>query len=418
MVNSAEGKEARVFSEASSGYSYRWVILGVLWITYIVVFLNRLSVGPLGPFFKEELKLTSAQVGWVLSAASLGYLLTQVPVGWVADRIGARLPIAIGELIAGGSMIALFFVPSYAYLLSLIFVTGMGCGFLAPSTTQAVVVWFPKKERATVMGVKQTAVNLGGIIGAATLPTIAIALGWRYGFLILGIVAIVIGLASFVLYREPPLPVATTKQQLSAKAEIVPLMEIVKNRQIWQVALSAFCLNWVEMAMISHFVIYANKALGFAVVAAGGLLAIVEIAGAVARPISGVVSDRMFGGRRKPVFIFFAVSAALACLMLGLFGANLSWGIYPVIFVLGVGGIGFGGVYLTLLSELGGRGGAAKAAGFGSSIGVGGSVLGPPVFGYIVDATGSYNTAWLVQAFMAALCVLLLNFVREEKRKI
>jgi cyanate permease len=104
--------------------------------------------------------------------------------------------------------------------------------------------------------------------------------------------------------------------------------------------------------------------------------------------------------------------------MLGLFGANLSWGIYPVIFVLGVGGIGFGGVYLTLLSELGGRGGAAKAAGFGSTIGVGGSVLGPPVFGYIVDATGSYNAAWLLQAFMAALCVLLLNFVREEKRKI
>ena len=413
-----EGQETKVLSDEPSGYSYRWVILGILWITYIVVFLSRLSVGPLGPFFKEELKLTSAQVGWVLSAASLGYLLTQVPVGWVADRIGARLPIAIGELIAGGSMIALFFAPSYAYLLSFIFVTGIGCGFLAPSTTQAVVIWFPKKERATVMGVKQTAVNLGGIIGAATLPTIALALGWRYGFLILGGVAILIGLVSFALYREPPIPIAKTGQKQAPMAEVVPLMEIVKNRQIWQVALSAFCLNWVEMAMISHFVIYANKALGFAVVAAGGLLAISEIAGAVARPISGIVSDRMFGGRRKPVFIFFAASAAVACLMLGLIGKSLSWGIYPVIFVLGVGGIGFGGVYLTLLSELGGRGGAAKAAGFGSTIGVGGSILGPPIFGYIVDSTGSYNVAWLLQAFMAALCILLLNFVREEKRKI
>jgi MFS family permease len=129
MASMTEGQESSGLSETPSGYSYRWVILGVLWITYIVVFLNRLSVGPLGPFFKEELKLTSAQVGWVLSAASLGYLLTQVPVGWVADRIGARLPIAIGELIAGGSMLALFFAPSYAYLLSFIFVTGIGCGF-------------------------------------------------------------------------------------------------------------------------------------------------------------------------------------------------------------------------------------------------------------------------------------------------
>ena len=142
------------------------------------------------------------------------------------------------------------------------------------------------------------------------------------------------------------------------------------------------------------------------------------MAGAGARPIRGVFSDRMFGGRRKPVFIFFAVSAALACLMLGLFGANLSWGIYPVIFVLGVGGIGFGGVYLTLLSELGGRGGAAKAAGFGGSIGGGGLIFGPPGFARIWDANGSYNTAWLVQAFIAAVCVFFPYFGREEKRKI
>ena len=405
-------------SVESSPSSYRWVILGVLWITYIVVFLSRLSVGPLGPFFKEELKLTSAQVGWVLSAGSLGYLLTQIPVGWIADRIGARLPIAIGELIAGGSMIALFFVPSYLYLLTFIFFTGMGCGFLAPSTTQAVVIWFPKKERATVMGVKQTSVNLGGIIGAATLPTIALTLGWRYGFLILGGVAILIGLVSFALYREPPDSSMKTGQKRAAKSDVVPLMEIVRNRQIWQVALSAFCLNWVEMAMISHFLIYANKALGFALVTAGGLLVMVESAGALARPLSGIVSDRVFRGRRKPVFIFFAANAALACLVLGLFGKSLAWGIYPVLFVLGVGAIGFGGVYLTLLSEFGGRGGAAKAAGFGSSIGVGGSILGPPIFGYIVDATGSYNIAWLSLAFMAALCILLLSFVREEKRLI
>lgn len=418
MKNTLDNQKKKVLSAAPYGYSYRWVILGVLWITYIVVFLSRLSVGPLGPFFKEELKLTSAQVGLVLSAASLGYLLSQVPVGWLADRIGARLPIAIGEFIAGSSMIALFFAPSYTYLLSFIFVTGVGCGFLAPSTTQAVIIWFPKKERATVMGVKQTGVNLGGIIGAATLPLIALAFGWRYGFLLLGILAIVIGLLSLALYREPPMPITTQSSESAEQAAVIPLMEIVKNRQIWQVALSAFCLNWVEMAMISHFVIYLNKSLGFAVVAAGGLLAMAETAGAVARPISGIVSDRMFGGRRKPVFIFFAVSASVACLLLGLLGARLNWSFYPIIFILGVGAIGFGGVYLTLLSELGGQGGAAKAAGFGASIGIGGSILGPPVFGYIVDASGSYGIAWLSQAFMAALCVLLLTFVREEERKI
>ncbi len=52
-------------------YRYRWVILGVLWITYIVVFLNRLSVGPLAPFLKEDLAINSTQIGLIMAAVFL-----------------------------------------------------------------------------------------------------------------------------------------------------------------------------------------------------------------------------------------------------------------------------------------------------------------------------------------------------------
>ena len=167
-------------------HGYRWVILGVLWITYIVVFLNRLSVGPLAPFFKDDLGITSTQVGLIMSAASLGYMVSILPMGWVVDRIGARWPMVTGELIAGACMMALFFATSYPWLLILMFVTGLGCGFLLPSTTQGVIAWFPLRERATVMGLKQTAVNIGGIISASTLPAIALALGWQELLLLRG----------------------------------------------------------------------------------------------------------------------------------------------------------------------------------------------------------------------------------------
>ena len=394
---------------------YRWVILVVLWITYIVVFLNRLSVGPLGAFFKTELRITSAQVGLVLSCASLGYLCTQIPIGWLADRIGARWPIAIGELIAGLAMLSLFFAPSYRALLFFMFITGAGCGFLAPSTTQAVIVWFPQQERATVMGFKQTAVNLGGMAGAAFLPAIALAYGWRSGFLVLGVIALVVGLASAILYRDPAVGPATSGSE--RRTPVVPLLDILRNREIWLVAVGAFFLNWIELAVIGHFVLYL-KALQFPVVAAGGLLAMAEGAGAVARPVSGLVSDRLFGGLRNPVFMAFSAIATLMCLVLGLAGPRLGWLLYPVVFLLGIGAVGFGGVYLTLLSELGGRGGAAKAAGFGSTIAVGGSIIGPPAFGHIVDVTGSYQVAWLSLAVVGVLSVTVLTFVNESSRKI
>jgi ACS family hexuronate transporter-like MFS transporter len=399
-------------------YRYRWVILGVLWITYIVVFLHRLSVGPLAPFLKEDLSLTSAQVGLVMSAAAFGYTLTLFPIGWVVDRIGARWPMAIGELIAGISMIALFFTPSYIWLLILMFATGMGCGFLSPSTTQGVIVWFPLRERATVMGLKQTAVNIGGIITALSLPAVALALGWRYGFLFLGIAAIVIGAIVLTLYKEPPRPALSSSTGSTPPAMAMPLLELLKSREIWLVACCGLCLTWVEMTMIAHLVLYLTEVLLFSVVAAGGLLAMTEAAGAIARPGSGLLSDRVFGGKRKPVFILMAGTASVMCLLLGLFGSCLSWALYPVLLILGLGGIGFGGIYLTLMSEFGGRYGAGKAAGLGSTVSMGGSIFGPPVFGYIVDISGSYELAWLSLAFMAAVCILLLLFVREGKRKI
>jgi ACS family hexuronate transporter-like MFS transporter len=396
---------------------YRWVILGVLWITYIVVFLNRLSVGPLAPFFKDDLGVTSTQVGLVMSAAAFGYMLSIFPIGWVVDKIGARWPMVTGELIAGTCMISLFFVTSYARLLILMFVTGLGCGFLLPSTTQGVIAWFPLGERATVMGLKQTAVNIGGIITAATLPTVALALGWRYGFLFLGIIAVAIGATALILYREPPVTSFNSIGSEGLEAA-VPLLEILKSREIWLLAFCGLCLTWVEMALIAHLVLYLTEVLLFGVVAAGGLLAMTEVAGAIARPGSGFLSDRIFGGRRKQVFVLMAGTASIMCSIVGLFGPYLSWALYPALFLLGIGGIAFGGIHLTLLSEFGGRRGAGKAVGLGGMITLAGGALGPPCFGYIVDASGSYKWAWLSLAFGAALCVLLLLFVRESKRKI
>ena len=396
---------------------YRWVILGVLWVTYIVVFLNRLSVGPLAPFFKDDLGITSTRVGLVMSAAAFGYMLSMLPIGWVVDKIGARWPLVAGEVIAGMCMIGLFFVTSYTALLTLMFITGLGCGFLLPATSQGVIVWFPLRERATVMGLKQTAVNIGGIITAATLPSIALALGWRYGFLFLGILAIGIAVVALALYRDPG-SFSNRSAGSAAADDAVSLFEILKSREIWLIACCGFCMTWIEMALIAHLVLYLTEVLLFGVVAAGGLLAMTEVAGAVARPGGGLLSDRVFGGNRKTVFILMAGTTSIMCSAVAFLGPYLSWLLYPALLLLGLGSISFGGVWLTLLSEFGGRLGAGKAVGLGGMITIAGGALGPPFFGFIVDTTHSYRWAWLSLAFGGALCLMLLLFVKESKRKI
>ncbi|MDD4860101.1 MAG: MFS transporter [Dehalococcoidales bacterium] len=397
-----------------TAYRYRWVILGVLWTAYLVVFLNRLSVGPLAPFFKAEWGITNAEVGMAMSAAALGYTLTMFPAGLLADKIGARLLIVGGCIIAGLCMIILFFAPSFTWLLILMFFTGFGCGVLMPSTTQGVVIWFPLRERATVMSFKQTAINIGGIITAATLPAVALSLGWRYGFLFLGIMALCIAGITLIFYKEPPQPITTADTSSQKQSTPPHALEILKNRGIWLVAAFSFFLSLVEFAVTSHLVLYLTESLFFPVVAAGGILAMNQAAGAFSRMAFGLLSDTIFKGKRKPVLIISGVLSCVTCVILSLWGPSLSWMLYPVIFILGAVSMGWGGVMLTLVSELAGRSAAGKAAGMVGTLGAGGVVLGPIVFGFIVDITRSYSLAWMVLAVSSVICVAAILFIKKE----
>ena len=405
-------------------HRYRWVIMGVLWTAYLVVFMHRLSIGPLAPFLKEEMDLTSAQIGALMSAASFGYMFSIIPAGWAVDRIGIRWLLLIGEVVGGIFMLGIFLVPSYEIALVIMAMSGLGCGCLMPSTTKGVMVWFPVKERATVMGFKQTAVNVGGIITAVVLPVVALALGWRFGFLFLGILAIIIGILSFLLYKDPPVAAVSHSEDSAASTDVtVPargqsLRELFKNRDIWLVALAGFALTVVEFAVIAHLVLYLTEALLFPVVTAGMILAVTQAGGVLGKPGSGFLSDRFFGSSRRKVFILWSGITCAMCILITLGGTSLSWALYPILFVLGVAAIGWGGIYLTLIAELAGMELTGRATGITGVFIMAGSILGPILFGYLVDTSGSYQLAWLSGAVFAAICTVVLFFVREERRMI
>jgi len=403
---------------------YRWVIMGVIWTAYIVVFIHRLSIGPLAPFLKAEWDLTSTQVGTLVSAAVFGGMSSVVLSGWLVDRFGIRRLLLIGEVVAGTFMLAMYFAPSYQMALILMGCTGFGCGFLQPATTKGVLIWFPRKERALTMGIKQTAVNAGGMISAAVLPTIALALGWRSGFLIIGFIAISIGIMSYILYKEPSVLASTSLHNAENSTDsptpssTPSLREFFKARDIWLVAFAAFSLIIVEFGVLAHLVLYLTEDLLYPVVTAGFILALTEGGGILGKPVSGIISDRVFNSSRKRVFMLWASVACTICLLLALFGSSLSWGLFPLLFVFGVCGIGWGGINLTLVGELAGVELAGRVTAINSLIVSSGIALGPVLFGYIVDATGDYQPAWFLCAGLAAVCIIALLFVREERRRI
>ena len=106
------------------------------------------------------------------------------------------------------------------------------------------------------------------------------------------------------------------------------------------------------------------------------------------------------------------------CILIALWGTSLSWAIYPILFILVVTAFGWGGVHLTLVAELAGKELAGRAAGAAGVVVNTGTLVGPILFGYLVDSSGSYQSAWLSSAVWGAVCVVALLFVREERRRI
>lgn len=398
---------------------YRWVILGVCWFAFAIAFMQRLSVAPLAPFLKEDLGLTGAQVGLFMSSASLGSMITAIPAGWLADRIGVRWLMLIGGVVGGSFISSMLFVTTFTQGLMVMALAGTGMGCISPSTTKAILEWFPAKERATAMGLKQTGLNAGGIIGAATLPTLALATNWRYGFMGIGLLVVVIGLVAFVLYKEAPQGVGRYTSESTARSRARPsVMEIFKSRDIWLLFIAGLCLVFVEFAAIAYFVLYLKEGLLFGVVTAGFFLAIAEGSGVFGKPVSGLISDRLLHGQRKKVFIFISGTVFVVCVMFSLLWQGCpSWLVVLLSVFFGFAAIGWAGLHLTLVGEFAGRELTGTVSGVMSPFLAVGNMIGPPIFGYIVDTTDSYQMSWGVLAVVALVATVLIFFVREEKRK-
>jgi sugar phosphate permease len=413
-----------------AGPSYRFVILGTVWASYLIVYLSRLSVGPLAPFLKEAFDLSSAEVGSLMSATAVTYAPAMIAAGLLVDRIGVKRVLVPGTLVAGLCVGLLFVAPSYSVLLMLLALSGIGCGCIYPSAVKALVTWFPPRERATAIGLNQSAINVSGIAGAALLPTVALTLGWQYGFLFVGLLALAITVVCFALYREPagqplrPGVVAyvgdaqgggSTRPDITApgaEGDRAGVLSLLRRRDIWLLAAGGLFLGIVEFSALAHMVLFLTDSLAYTAVAAGGLLALCEAAGALGKPGSGLVSDRLFRGRRKPALLTLAVAAFAVCAVFAASGGDLGWLLYPCLAVFGVAAIGWAGLYGTLAGEIGGARRAGLAAGLCSAMVNVGIVVGPPAFGLLVDRTGSYRLSWVLMAAAAGMAVVCWSLLR------
>ena len=393
---------------------FRWTILALISISHIIGASAQYGINTLAPFYQDELRLSRAQVGLFFSAFYLAMTAASFATGWLADRFGVRRTTLNGHLFVGACIIAAASSPSFEWSCVSFFLAGCGYSFLNPASTIGVMTWFERAERATAMGIKQTGVPAGGVVAAMLAPSLVLIIGWRGALGALGAINFLFGFVFFWLWREP---LDATSEQ-GAEPEIA--VAGTPSLKVWQL-LPISCATAIylvgQMALITYVPLYLKDVMSFSPYWASQALALTQMGAMVGRIGWGMVSDRLFHGRRKIVLIWIGIFSALLIAALGTLEPRSSpYVLLPILFTAGVSIVGYQGVSYALIGEIAGK--ARTGAGLGMMIAInsGAATLGTPMFGYIVDRTGSYALAWQTLAVTVCIGIAGLALLLKEPK--
>jgi MFS family permease len=395
--------------------SFRWFILGLITFSHIIGASAQYGINTLAPFYQDELGLSRAQVGLFFSAFYFAMTGASFGAGWLADRWGVRRTISQGHLFLGVCTVAAALSPSFVWVCASFFLAGLGYSFLNPASSVGVMNWFHRDERATAMGAKQTGVPGGGVLAAVLAPSLVLVVGWRGALAALGVINVIFAFVFSSSWREARQELTDSFEPESA-ASAEPGARMYRALLPVSVATAIYLVG--QMVLITYLPLYLKDAMGFSAYWSSLALALTQGGAMIGRVGWGVVSDRLFGGRRKVVLLLIGSLSALLVTALSFLSRDSSYYLLlPILFLAGVCLVGYQGVSYALIGEIAGK--ARTGAGLGMMITINAAcaTLGTPFFGYIVDRTGSYAFAWQILAASITVGILAMAVLLKEPRR-
>lgn len=343
------------------------------------------SYAPLAHFIKGSFMLNEAAVGLITSATFVGALLINLVSGLIVDNLGPMKTMKISYgLLATGSLIA-FFAGTYYLLIVAYFILGLGYGMVTPATNSAIMAeYYP--HHTSPMGIKQSGVPMGTILATAALPLMVFHFSLRYAFLLLFIVTAAIGLT---VRGE------RNYQGSLAKDENIfrHMKHILKNRTLVALSLITAFLSWGQQAVFTYFVLFLGSR-NFYVLVAEDLFIVLLVGSVLGRMLWPPITQKLFKGHRVKNFSLIIVLIGMAFLILPFVTFNLPEAAIMAV-ILGFTAVAWNSNYVTLISEIAPKGNVGTYSALSLMLVSIGSILGTPVSGYIVDATGSFSYMWI-----------------------
>jgi MFS family permease len=399
--------------------------LTLLVLSGVVNYIDRATLAIANPLIRQDLGLSLADMGLLLSAFLWAYAFSQLPAGALVDRLGPRLMLTASLAVWSFAQMLGGLVQSFGQFFGARVLLGIGEAPQFPTSARVVRDWFNERERGLATGIWNCSSTLGTAISAPLLTFLMLTFSWRWMFAIMGLAGLLVAAAFFILHRDPVQVSLTPEEQQyltdaegSAQPPPVTLRDwqrLFRFRTTWGMIFGFFGTIYVLWIYSAWLPAYLEMERHISIAKTGWVAAIPFLFGVVGSILGGRLCDMLvergvstINSRKYPMAasligtaVFTVLTAytesntlAVVFISISLFliyvSASAAWAMAPV---------------------------AAPAnctASIGSMQNFGGyfgGALAPTITGYIVQTTHSFQPALLVGAavaFCAAIVYLIV----------
>lgn len=411
-----------------SRWKFRYTVVGILFVTWIVSYMDRMVMSAAIPYIAKEWNLSPSAMGVIMSAFFAGYALCQVPGGILADKFGPRRLAAIGLVWWSAFTAITGFATSLANMIWIRVAFGIGEGLYPGGAMKLVSIWFPLKERATANAFMNSSNSLGPALAPLFVAAIMAAWGWRAVFYTLFVPGLIMALFIWLYVKDKPSEskhvsevelneITSQEPQLGSFAKKAGFWALMKVPILWQCFFIWMLFDVMFWGFVSWLPSYLVRQRGFELVKMGITASLPFFAGTIGLNLGGWISDKFFVGKRKQWIIMAnLISALFLYLTYTVESANsaIVFQTFAGLFIC----MAFAGIWALPMNVIP----SSIMGTAGGFINLGGQIAGfcsPMIMGFLIQAAGGkFDTAFMFLMGGAIASSIVALTVDESKKTI
>ena len=404
----------------------QWVAITFLTLAGIVNYLDRSTLSIANHSVSGELGLSASQMGLLLSAFSFSYAFAQLPMGALLDRFGARLMLGVGMFVWSVAQLFGGFVQTLQQFLVARIFLGIGEAPQFPAGAKVVSEWYSLRERGRPTGIFITSSTIGPALAPPILTGLLLAFGWRWMFIVMGVIGIAVAVSWYLVYRNrrevtlAPAEVAhLTEEEPHARAERrmtgAEWRGLFASRTTWGMIFGFMGVIYMVWLYLTWLPAYLEHERHLSIAKTGWVVSIPYLFGTLGMLSSGFVADGLMArgiapirSRKWPIctgLIFAAVFTVPAA-----YTPNTTLAIVYLSLAMYFINMASGGAW-ALVSVAAPRHLVASLGSIQNFGGYFGGSFAPFITGVVVEQTHSFVDAFLISAGVSFAAALVYIFV-------